>query len=338
MNADRKAWIERARAVPIEAEIARRGIQLKRVSAVERAGPCPLCGGTDRFSISTREQLWNCRGCGKGGDVIAMVQHIDGSDFERAVTTLAGEPPRNEPPRRSKGHAGTWIYRNADGGPYLKVERFDKPDGSKGYPQSHWDGTRWVSGKAMGPKIPYRLPELLDSDRTERAYICEGEKCADAVAGLGLTATSASEGAGKWTRDLNKWFQDRLVCILPDNDPPGAKHAEKVAGNLVGIAGEVRIVALPDLGDGDDVFDWIARGGTREQLEAIGAAAPLWEGDADATGDEAAEIQRLTKLAPLEYARERKPAAQRLGWMRWSKPSVVQGTTPKDRAGQSNFR
>ena len=34
-----------ARSIPIEAEIARRGIKLKR-SGAEWIGPCPRCGGT----------------------------------------------------------------------------------------------------------------------------------------------------------------------------------------------------------------------------------------------------------------------------------------------------
>ena len=54
------AWIERAGAVPIEDELARRGFHLR--GKIERAGPCPVCGGTDRFSINTEKQLWNCRG------------------------------------------------------------------------------------------------------------------------------------------------------------------------------------------------------------------------------------------------------------------------------------
>jgi hypothetical protein len=48
-----------------------------------------MCGGTDRFSINTRKQVFNCRGFG-GGDVIAMVQHLDGCTFAEAVRTLAG--------------------------------------------------------------------------------------------------------------------------------------------------------------------------------------------------------------------------------------------------------
>ena len=80
--------IECARAVKIEAEIARRGISLKRVGG-ELVGPCPVCGGDDQFAINTRKQLWNCRGCGVGGDVIDFSRHVDGYDFVTAVTTLS---------------------------------------------------------------------------------------------------------------------------------------------------------------------------------------------------------------------------------------------------------
>ena len=62
-----------AKAVPIETEIARRGIRLTG-NRSERVGPCPICGGRDRFSINTIKGL--CRGCSRGGDVIAFVRRI----------------------------------------------------------------------------------------------------------------------------------------------------------------------------------------------------------------------------------------------------------------------
>jgi DNA primase len=86
----RKAWIERARAVPIMDELTRRGIKLRRVGA-EHVGPCPKCGGTDRFSVNPKKLVWNCRGCSTGGDVIDLVQHLDGGTFDDNVTTLAGK-------------------------------------------------------------------------------------------------------------------------------------------------------------------------------------------------------------------------------------------------------
>jgi phage/plasmid primase-like uncharacterized protein len=85
-------WIAQARAVRIEQEIARRGIKLNG-RGPERCGPCPKCGGTDRFAINTNKQIWNCRGCQRGGDVISLLQHLDGCTFDGAVATLSRQDP-----------------------------------------------------------------------------------------------------------------------------------------------------------------------------------------------------------------------------------------------------
>jgi hypothetical protein len=77
-----------ARSVRIEDELGRRGIRLRRVGA-EWIGPCPACGGRDRFSVNRRKQVFNCRGAG-GGGVIDLVMHLDGCDFASAVAILTG--------------------------------------------------------------------------------------------------------------------------------------------------------------------------------------------------------------------------------------------------------
>lgn len=90
--------IDRARAVTI-AETARMlAIPLPR--AGEHEGPCPRCGGADRFSINPRKGLWNCRHCGGGNDALGLVQHVRGVDFKGAVEFLTGErdlPPATQP-------------------------------------------------------------------------------------------------------------------------------------------------------------------------------------------------------------------------------------------------
>src|SRR5947207_3380770 len=128
-------WVARARAVPIGDEIhRRRGIELKRVGA-EYIGPCPKCGGEDRFAVNTAKGVWNCRGCGKGGDVIELVEHLDDLDFKAAGETLAGPPPAAD----GKGHPShvekviaEFSYHDRDGNTVLTVERieFQKPDGT----------------------------------------------------------------------------------------------------------------------------------------------------------------------------------------------------------------
>jgi hypothetical protein len=84
------ATIARARTVPIEVEVAKRGVNLKS-NHKQLTGPCPLCGGTDRFNVDPRKNLWICRGCRVGGDVIKLVQHLDGCSFVSAVEMLISE-------------------------------------------------------------------------------------------------------------------------------------------------------------------------------------------------------------------------------------------------------
>lgn len=81
--------IARARAIRVEHELERRGVRLRRAGA-ELTGPCPVCGGTDRFSVNTRKNVFHCRKGGAGGDAIALVQYLDACDFLAAVELLAG--------------------------------------------------------------------------------------------------------------------------------------------------------------------------------------------------------------------------------------------------------
>jgi hypothetical protein len=81
--------ITRARAVSIRSELQRRGIKLPKCAGAERSGPCPVCGGDDRFWVNTRRNIWGCRGCGKSAeDIIALVRHLDGVEFHAALATL----------------------------------------------------------------------------------------------------------------------------------------------------------------------------------------------------------------------------------------------------------
>ena len=73
------------------------GARLRR-SGGEWVGPCPVCGGTDRFAINPSKGLWNCRGCDRGGDTIDLVRHLTGSSFASAVELVDGSPSTMSPP------------------------------------------------------------------------------------------------------------------------------------------------------------------------------------------------------------------------------------------------
>ena len=74
---------------PISDVVGRFGLRLKR-QGPELVGPCPRCGGRDRFAINVRKEVWNCRGCIRGGNAIALVQHIEGCGYREALGVLGG--------------------------------------------------------------------------------------------------------------------------------------------------------------------------------------------------------------------------------------------------------
>lgn len=89
---DVQDWIDRARSSSDILALAQaRGAVLKR-SGGEWMGPCPVCGGTDRFSINERDRVFNCRGA-EGGSAIDMVMHLDGVSLMGACEIINGEPP-----------------------------------------------------------------------------------------------------------------------------------------------------------------------------------------------------------------------------------------------------
>jgi hypothetical protein len=58
---------------------------------IDRAGPCPKCGGDDRFAIHTKKNTFNCRGCGiHGAGVIDLVMQTEGLEFVKACEVITG--------------------------------------------------------------------------------------------------------------------------------------------------------------------------------------------------------------------------------------------------------
>ena len=57
---------------------------------MESVGPCPKCGGRDRFSINQRDGVFNCRRCEGRGDVISLVRFMRDCSLPAAIDWLIG--------------------------------------------------------------------------------------------------------------------------------------------------------------------------------------------------------------------------------------------------------
>lgn len=98
---------DEARAMEVIDWAVQQGWPLSRGGA-DRCGPCPKCGGDDRFSINTTKNAWHCRKCEMGGgDVIGLVMHVEELDFKTALERITGRKAADpvdpeEQARRSK--------------------------------------------------------------------------------------------------------------------------------------------------------------------------------------------------------------------------------------------
>src|SRR5262249_34778872 len=91
-----RALVDQARMSDILALAQAHGARLRR-SGTEFIGPCPRCGGQDRFGVNRRKQLFNCRGCGKGGGPIDLEMLLGDCDFVEAVRRLTNTTSPSAP-------------------------------------------------------------------------------------------------------------------------------------------------------------------------------------------------------------------------------------------------
>ena len=89
--------IEEAKGQDIEALCDRLGLAGLKRRSCELAGPCPNCGGTNRFNVNLRSGLFLCRQCDvRGGDAIALVMQVMSLSFPDALTWICGAAPADE--------------------------------------------------------------------------------------------------------------------------------------------------------------------------------------------------------------------------------------------------
>lgn len=174
-------------------------------------------------------------------------------------------------------------YHDEDGTLLFQVVKDDKKDFYPRRPNKVRDPQEpaWTYGLGDVKRVLYRLPEVKSAVLfKQRVFVVEGEKDADTLASLGFTATTNPGGVGMgWTPlHLEEIKGATDVVILPDNDDPGRKHAEKVKSLLTDHVGRVRIITLPDLPPKGDVTDWILSGRTKDELVKIVDAGPLDRG------------------------------------------------------------
>ncbi len=220
-----------------------------------------------------RRGLWKDFASDEGGDVIDLWARSRGLSARHDFPRLADEirrwlelaPPigrmkpsnvRNAPIDELGPYTAKWDYLTADGQLIACVYRYDPPTGKEYRP---WD-VRARMWRAPDPRPLYNLPAVAEA---REVVLVEGEKAASALIGVGITATTAMNGA-RAPIDKTDWtpLAGKHVLIWPDRDAPGWDYAENAARACVAAgAASVAILVPPmDKPDKWDAADAVAEG------------------------------------------------------------------------------
>lgn len=225
-------------------------------------------------SVDMRKGTWFDFETNEGGGVVDLVKRSEGAGLGSVSQVLQRKfgiaGPQAEALRPREWLAKVYDYFDADGQVRYQVLRYEP----RRFLQRRPDGDGWVYRMEGVEPLPYRLPDMLANPEAP-VFVVEGEKCADILAKHGLIATTSHGGAGKWREPLNQFFKDRRVIVLPDNDEPGARHADLVIEQLFPIAKEVKRVELQGLPAKGDVADWFAMGRDLTGLKQACKVAPV---------------------------------------------------------------
>ena len=241
---------------------------------INKHGACPGCGGKDRFRYDNKDGAGTficSQGTGKiaSGDGFELLIHAGLARDKHHALTLVSETlfQKSQSLHTIKSEHR---YTNENGLLVHTVFRTDRSDGSKSFKQLTANGNSPKSEQGF-IWYPYRLDKWAHS--SEQVFFVEGEKCADALAEIGVQTTCVSGGVNGWKKEYSQWFQNRHVIIFPDNDIPGIKFAKLVETALAQVAASVAIINLPGLKESEDVADWIINGGDYTSLQKLVAAA-----------------------------------------------------------------
>jgi len=282
---------------------------LKRQTRAELAGPCPFCGGNDRFRVNIDNDTWWCRQCSpdqRWHDKYEYVKRKFGIGYKEAKEKIdgpqAGGQPQVDPlADYPAAHGCTWAAFASWGAriePFCDYRKnqpthgqlFDAiffpadpyhPNDGRGQWRIFGLDAKFLPAQPGQKDYWYGLKQAaaLALATQQPLVIVNGKPSVIACTAQGVAATAIPGGETGLATRLKKLMKellavyprDKPITVLLDGDKTGRQYAPKVA-DLLRQNGYT--VAVKDPGDGLDAAD-VAALNKGQAVAAVAALADL---------------------------------------------------------------
>jgi hypothetical protein len=281
------AWLHpKCEEAFIHARMTEEGLEWQSTDFVPPVPPPPP---QPEPSASARPSPSPSSGTGRDGDNLDRdyAGHWTGGSKTEAERDTYPEEHAGEPFRdadlRAVGYRLTHVfdYTLADGTLLYQQNRYELPPGvrpTKKRPRKKFRPHRRVNGAEItgtgDRRVLYNWRAIMRAGPGSTVFVTEGETNAKALIAAGLLATTVL--SHHWAPECIAVLTGHHLILLEDHDKEGKALAAAAQRKLAPVAASTRIVPtahlwkhLPGAGEpdvGNDVQDWIARGGNLKRL------------------------------------------------------------------------
>lgn len=284
------------------------GFVAQQESGTQVIGECAFCNGSEKMYINRNNLLWDCKSCGRDGNLEGFLEQITTSLRNRATNKTLKKLADD------RGLSITTLKAWGVGwsGAFFSIPMRGNVRGRIVNVKRCRIGGRGLT--TVGCKLNMlRASQLYDSDTV---WLCEGEW--DAMSMWELLHSCGIEqdvyampGANTFPQDCTALFEGKRVNVVYDNDEPGKKGTVRVFKRLTGVAKDLRFVHWPAGTPADfDLRDYYTQNGgsaaTLLNVENMLMHAPTGDIDTDKEAQAVLESQKM--YGPVQYTGAGMPA------------------------------
>lgn len=251
-------------------------VQFEKISGNQAYARCPMHNDVNAsFTVNLDTDEWYCHGCGTGGKYVEFIEHYYGVGRDTALAAYKQWSLKKTFPFPSEDYVDTCVKKLQERPAEItKLHEFGITDEVIAKYKLGWDDTRITipiysntnklinvrkylpphrriegstNSKVVGVKgcnearfFPY---ENFASNK-EVIYVVEGEKDCLVAISQGLNCVTGTGGSNMPLHE-EALFTNKIVYLMIDNDPAGARLTAHYIKALSGIAKEIKVIKLP---------------------------------------------------------------------------------------------